>query len=97
MTVTVLLEVTAKPEHTEDLIAWFAGNFKQTRVREGCIDIYMTRSQEDPNALAIIQVWEQRPDFESYLQWRADTGGVEKLMNMAAGEPIFRYFDRLDA
>ena len=97
MSVTVILEVTAKPECTEDLIAWFSENFKQTRTYDGCIDVAMSRSHDDPNHLALVMTWEKRGDYEGYLQWRADTGAVEQLVAMAAKEPSFRYFDKLDA
>jgi len=96
MSVTVILEVTAKPERVEDLIAIFGENFKQTRVYDGCIDVAMSRSHDDRNHLALVMTWEKREQYEGYLQWRGDTGAVEKLAAMAAKEPTFRYFDKLD-
>jgi quinol monooxygenase YgiN len=97
MSVTVILEVTAKPECIDDLIAWFTNNFKQTRVHEGCLDVHMSRSHEDPNHLALVMHWVERKNYEGYLQWRGETGAVEKLTAMAASAPTIRYFDRLDA
>lgn len=49
MSVSVLLGVPAKPECIDELIEMFTGNSKQTRVYEGCIDVYMTRAHEDSN------------------------------------------------
>ena len=97
MSVTVLLSVTAKPECLDELVTMFTENFKQTRVYDGCIDIYMTRSHDDPNELLLVEQWETRPHYERYLAWRAETGVVDKLAAMAAGEPTITYFDRLDA
>lgn len=97
MSVTVLLSVTAKPECLDELVAMFTENFKQTRVYDGCIDIYMTRSHDDPNELLLVEQWETRPHYERYLAWRGETGVVDKLAAMAAREPTIRYFDRLDA
>jgi quinol monooxygenase YgiN len=96
MSVTVTLEVTAKPESIDALVTMFAENFKQTRVYDGCIDVYMTRSHDDANTLLLVQEWQTRPHYERYLAWRAATGVVDKLAGMAAAAPIIRYFDRLD-
>ena len=97
MSVTVLLQVTAKPECIDELIEMFGENFKQTRVYEGCIDIYMTRSHDDPNTLLLVEEWETRPHYEKYLAWRAETGVVDKLAGMAASAPSITYYDRLPA
>ena len=97
MSVTVLLEVTAKPEYTDTLIDMFANNFKETRQYEGNIDIYMTRDHDDPNTLVLVEQWETRPHYERYLAWRTETGVGEKLASMAAAGPTIRYFDRMDA
>lgn len=97
MSVTVLLEVTAKSECLDELIAMFTENFKQTRVYDGCIEVYMTRSQLDANTLLLVEQWETRAAYEKYLAWRAETGVVEKLGSMAAVPPSITYFDRLDA
>lgn len=97
MSVTVLLAVTAKPECRDDLIAMFAENFKQTRVYDGCIDVYMTLCDDNPNEILLVQQWETRPHYERYLAWRAETGVVDKLAAMADGEASIRFFERLDA
>jgi quinol monooxygenase YgiN len=97
MSVTVTLEVTAKPEVIDTLVTMFTENFKQTRQYDGCIDVYMTRSHDDANTLLLVEQWQTRPHYERYLAWRAETGVVEKLSGMAATAPIIRYFDRLEA
>ena len=61
MSVTVLLTVTAKAECRDDLIAMFAQNFRQTRVYDGCIDVYMALSDASPNELLLVQQWQTRP------------------------------------
>tara|TARA_R110002073_G_scaffold7124_3_gene41092 strand:+ start:188 stop:481 length:294 start_codon:yes stop_codon:yes gene_type:complete len=97
MSVTVLLMVTAKAECRDDLIAMFAQNFRQTRVYDGCIDVYMALSDASPNELLLVQQWETRPHYERYLAWRAETGVVDKLAAMADGEVSIRFFERFDA
>lgn len=97
MSVTVLLSVCAKPECRDELIAMFAENFKQTRVYDGCLDVYMTVCDDKPNELLLVQQWQSRPHYEHYLAWRAETGVVDKLAKMADGEVSIRFFERLDA
>lgn len=97
MSVTVLLEVTTKPGRMGDLLRMFTENFKQTRVYEGCIDLYMARSEEDPDTVVVVQQWERRSAYDHYLAWRTETGMLDKLMSLAATPPSIRYFERLDA
>ena len=96
MSVTVLLEAIAKPESIDDLIVMLHENFKETRVYAGCIDVYMNRSHADPNQLVLVEQWETRLNYESYLAWRTETGVSDKLAEMLSAPPIFRYFDRLE-
>lgn len=95
MSVTVLLEVTVKPECIDELIAMFAENFKETRVYDGCLGVYMTRGHDNPNELVLVEEWATRPHYERYLAWRTETGVSEKLSGMLSAPAIFRYFDRL--
>ena len=96
MSVTVLLEATVKPECIDELVKMFAENFKQTRAYDGCIDVYMNRSHDDPNELVLVEEWETRPHYEHYIAWRTETDVSEKLAGMLSAPAIFRYFDRLD-
>ncbi len=97
MSVTVLLAVTAKPECRDALIEMFVQNFRQTRIYDGCIDVYMTVGDDDPNEILLVQQWASRPHYARYLAWRAETGVVDKLAAMADGEASIRFYERLDA
>ena len=88
MSVTVTLEVTAKPESIDELVTMFTENFKQTRVYDGCIDVYMARSQDDANTLLLVEEWETRPHYERYLTWRAETGAVGEFASRLANQAV---------
>lgn len=89
MTVTVLLEVTAKPECIEEFFAIFAESFKETRVYDGCLEVYMNRGHDSHNELVLIEQWETRSHYERYLAWRTETGVSEKLAEMLSAPPYF--------
>ena len=97
MHVTVILEATAKDGRVDELIEMFRQNFKQTRVYDGCISVAMSQNQDDPNGLIIVMDWESRKKYETYLQWRADTGAVAMLSELAGENFSISYFNRLDA
>ena len=97
MKVTVILEATANDGRVDELIDMFRENFKQTRAYDGCLSVSMSQNQDDRNHLIIIMDWGTREKYETYLQWRADTGGVDKLTQLVGENFAINYFDRLDA
>ena len=96
MTCTVLLEIQLKP----DLIDAAKGAFKEllpdTRAYDGCQGLDVVENQENPGNLVLVETWETRAKYEKYLGWRTETGALEKMAEMCAGEPSIRYFDTVD-
>ncbi len=96
MTCTVLLEIQLKP----DVIDTAKGAFKEllpdTRAYDGCKNIDVVENQENPGNLVLVESWESRAKYEKYLAWRVETGALEKMAAMCAGEPSIRYFDTVD-
>ena len=77
----------------DDLRAWMRRILPDTRGFDGNISVYLVQNQDDPTALAVIEQWESRPQYEKYLAWRTETGDVADLVAMLDGEPTFRFFD----
>lgn len=97
MTCTVLLELRVKPEHADAMHEGFKGTLPDTRAFAGCIDVYVTRNQDDPQVFVFVETWESRERYENYFAWRVERGDIENLATMLEGEPRLRYFDRLAA
>ena len=51
---TVLLEIQVKPEHSDGMAEGFKAQFPDTRAFDGCIDLYVSRNQDDPNNFVIV-------------------------------------------
>ncbi len=55
--------------------------------------------QYNPGCILIVlwERWDSRPDYEAYLSWRMETGFMEALGPFMEGDPVFSYFDDVDA
>ena len=97
MSVTVLLEANVKPESMEDMKKFMADNLGDTRAFDGCHGISVHTSVDDPNTMVLVEEWESKDHYEKYLGWRTETGGMDTIGSMLAGEPNIRYFNNVDA
>ena len=97
MTCTVILEVKVKKEHADGMAEGFKDLFPDTRSFDGCIELYATRNQDDPQNFVIVETWETRQKYETYFAWRTERGDIDNLSTMLEGELSLRYFDRLGA
>ena len=97
MSVTVLLEVQAKPENLAELKSTFKNTLPDTRAYEGCQGVDIIGNQDDSCNLVLIQKWDSRQHYEKYLGWRTETGALEALGVMLAQPPSIRYYDNVDA
>ena len=97
MTCTVILEIKVKKEHADGMAEGFKGLFPDTRSYDGCIELYATRNQDDPQNFVIVETWETRQKYETYFAWRTERGDIDNLSAMLEGELSLRYFDRLGA
>lgn len=97
MACTVILEIRVKSENVDNMGEGFKGLFPDTRSYDGCIDIYATQNQDDPQNFVIVETWETRPKYEAYLAWRTERGDMDNMATLLEGEPSIRFFDRLGA
>jgi len=97
MTIHVTLDVQAKPDTIDELIATFKAILPDTRAYKGCQKILVTSNQDDPLNLVVLEKWDSRADHESYLAWRGERGDLAKLGELLAGPPTSKYLDTVDA
>ena len=97
MSVTVLLEVQAKPEKLAELKSTFKKTLPDTRAYEGCQGVDVIGNQDDSCNLVLIEKWDSRQHYEKYLGWRTKSGALEALGAMLAQPPNIRYYDDVDA
>jgi len=92
MTCQVILEFKVKQDSIESMRSYLREILPDTRAYDGCVSLNIIRNQDDPAAFAVIEQWDTRNQYEKYLQWRVDTGVLDKLGEMMEGEPSLRFF-----
>ena len=97
MAVKVILEVKAKPGTGADLVAFFRSILPATRAHDGCISVETLQNSDDVDAVAVVEAWESRGQYEKYLAWQRDRGTSAQLMEHLAEPPSIRHFDVTDA
>lgn len=97
MSINVVLELNAKPEKINELKSTLEAILPDTRAYNGCSGISVTINQDDPLNVILIEAWESRALYETYFNWRVETGAIGALGEMLSGAPNIRYFDHLGA
>ena len=93
MSVKVMLAFHLKPDLVEEVKTSLRELLPDTRAFEGCEDISVVQSQEDPNTLLIVEQWAARENYEAYFKWRTDTGAIAMVNDMCT-EPLQpKYYD----
>ena len=93
MAVRVLLETQAKPGTGGDLVAFFRSIMSEARDYEGCLGVETLQNSDDADSVVLVEEWETRAQYESYLAWRREKGVSDRLKQMLAEPPVIRHFD----
>jgi quinol monooxygenase YgiN len=91
--VTVLLEVTCKPDRADDAVDVLRAALPDTRAFAGCLGVELLRDQDDAAKLLLVERWESRDHQKAYLRWRAGDGATVGLPETLAAPPSTRYLD----
>lgn len=97
MSTLVLLEGQVQSDKIADMRSYLAQILPDTRSYDGCQGIDAQFNMDDPGNMILVEQWESRGHHEKYLQWRTETGAVDKIVSMLAGPPSIRYFEKADA
>ena len=93
MTCLVHIEFRAKKEAVDKLVGWLREILPDTRCRDGCVSVAVTRNQDDPTDFAFVELWDSRQHYERYFAWREHQGVLKELATLVDGEASFRFFD----
>ena len=90
----VLVTVTwkIKPELTKTCVETLRDMFPTTRLKKGFRNIRLLRSDVDPNEFILVQEWDEVRNHQDYMQFRAETGDIAKLMAMTVSPPQIGYW-----
>lgn len=87
MSVSMILEINAKPESVDDLILWIKENLSDTRASKGYQEVNAYTDGADKTHIVLLERWDSIEDHQSYSAWRAEKGDTEKLGGMLTGPP----------
>ncbi len=97
MAVSVSLDLSIKPERVDEFIGILREALPDTRTRKGFQSITVHRDQDRSGRIFLWERWDTRPDYEAYLNWRMETGFMEALGPFLEGDPVFSYFEDVEA
>jgi quinol monooxygenase YgiN len=93
----VLLEIQGKPEHVDEIKAFFKKNLPDTRGYDGCQSVDVYENMDKTGNIVAYERWDSRPQYEKYLAWRTESGVMDAFGAMLEGPPSIRFFESVDA
>ncbi len=96
MSITVIVEFQAKPDAEQQLKDLVREALPDTRAYEGCKGVDEHHNADDGCNIVLVEEWESREHYEKYLAWRTESGLLDTVSEMLAGEPSIRYYDKVE-
>ena len=95
MSAIVILEADVKEGQMNQLLTLLSQYLPETRKYKGFINISIHTDQMK-NQVLFYDEWESFEDYESYLEWRTETGVMKTLGTTLNSPPLIRYFNTID-
>lgn len=92
MSVTVTALFPTKSEESDKFHETLVSVLHDTRAFDGCLGVTTHRGLDDPSQVLLIEQWESREKYLTYLQWRVETGLIEAIGPMLAAEPVTTFY-----
>ena len=96
MSFAVVAKFPSKPGQVEPMAGLFKASLSDTREFAGCerIDVVLN---EASGTYLLVEYWDEESSYDTYLQWRTDTGIAEVLAPYIEGgwDGILASVDRL--
>jgi quinol monooxygenase YgiN len=91
MPVTVTIRLIARDRQaTLDVLAHA---LPITRTYQGCRYVNTLVQTDDPNKIVLIQGWDSRAEQEAYINWRQETGDLQKLVSTLSEPPLVEFWE----
>ncbi|GAA4266897.1 hypothetical protein GCM10022256_25090 [Frondihabitans peucedani] len=91
MSMTVLLEMTLRPDATEAQ-SIISETLAQTRAYSGNEGIEVLVDDDDSAKLVVVETWESTAHHAAYAEWRTTPEGQNRLGEIVAAPPVKRIF-----
>jgi len=96
MSITAFTELNVKPEAVADLKAILKEILPDTRSFDGCRGVEVYSDKENDSIIMLLSQWDSRDHHARYVEWRAETGVLDRMGVTLAGPPVGRYFEQVD-
>ena len=97
MVCTVIVEFQITPETADEFRQAIHEALKETRNRDGNLMCEELHNQDDVCNFVVFQKWASREKYETYLNWRMESGMMEEISHMMTEEPSIRFYDQAEA
>jgi quinol monooxygenase YgiN len=92
----VIVDLPAKPQSKDELVATLRTALKDTRAFAGCRGASLCGDHHEAAMVSIVERWETLEHYLTYDAWRTETGFMEMLAPMLGGEPGERHLEEID-
>jgi quinol monooxygenase YgiN len=91
MPVTVTIQLIAKDlQATLDVLSHA---LPLTRTYQGCRYVNTFIHIDNSNKIILIEGWDSRAEQEVYINWRQETGDLQKLVSTLSEPPLVEFWD----
>ena len=91
--IIVNLQLKPNPGSLTEFMDWFTAILPDTRNYEGCREVNLCVNHTGEDDIEVISKWDSKESYDTYLQWREDTGVLAQLPERLAKEPVFRFLE----
>lgn len=87
MSITVILDMTIKPELLDEFMSRFKENLPDSRDFDGCEYVDVHTADDNPNRVVCVEGWASPDAFAAYGKMRADAGDAAAFQKYYDGTP----------
>ena len=90
---SMILTIPVKPESLNDFLGAMKEALPDTRAFEGCQHVDVWSSEDEPGKVMLLEIWETKAHQEKYFAWRTESGMMDALGPLLAGEPTVTWLN----
>ncbi len=94
MTHLVTFDLQAADPEASALTEFLSEILPGTRDYNGCQSADVTPLGATPGQVLLVERWDSKQSFESYLNWRVDRGDFGKLRKQLSTDPTITHFQK---
>ena len=87
MAITVLVEFQVPSDNLDTFTTDLLAILPDTQTYDGCLGVELVSNQDQSEHLMLVEQWAARQQHEQYMQWRQDTGVLNRLGALLSAPP----------